>query len=189
MEQATQILRKEHDAILKMLEAATRTSERLERGQPVDPQILDDLLEFFRLFADQCHHGKEEELLFPVLEKKGVPRAGGPIGVMLDEHEQARKLIADMSASAAAFRYGDSSAGAHWARDARQYVDLLSRHISKENNVLFVMAESVLSEAEQQEIAAAFARLEIEKMGEGTHERLHAKMDKVLAETAARSGG
>lgn len=188
MERATEVLRKEHDAILKMLEAATRTGERLDRGQPVDPQILDDLLEFFQLFADKCHHGKEEDLLFPLLEKKGMPRAGGPIGVMLHEHEEGRRLIAEMSASAAAYRDGNATAGERWSGAARQYADLLRQHIFKENNVLFVMAERMLSEAEQQETAAAFSRVETEKMGAGTHERLHAKMDRILAETAPRDG-
>ena len=189
MERATEVLRKEHDAILKMLEAATRTSEHLEHSHSVNSQILDDLLEFFQLFADKCHHGKEEDLLFPFLEKKGMPRDGGPIGVMLHEHELGRKLIAEMAASSAAYGAGDSSAGMRWARAARQYVDLLSQHISKENNVLFTMAERILSEDEQQQIATAFEKLEIEKMGVGTHERLHAKMNKVLAELGPAGGG
>ena len=119
MPAATHILRHEHEAILKMLGAARRVAGELERDVNVDQQTLADLLEFFRLFADQCHHGKEEELLFPLLERKGIPRSGGPIGVMLEEHDQGRRLIRELSDSATAYGSGDSDAGRRWAKAAR----------------------------------------------------------------------
>jgi len=184
---ATDTLRKEHDAILKMLDAAEEFATRLERRQPVAPQQLTDLLEFFRLFADQCHHGKEETLLFPLLEKKGMPRQGGPIGVMLQEHDHGRALIAEMGEAAQALAAGNVEAGARWAHAARRYVALLREHIHKENEILFRMAEQMLSEAEQEELAGAFDRLEAETMGPGTHERLHRLMDNLTAQLFGRT--
>jgi len=184
MKGATEILRTEHEAILKMLDAAIRLSDQIERRQPVKTELLHKVIEFFQVFADKCHHGKEEDLLFPFLEKKGMPREGGPIGVMLHEHTLGRKLIAEMRASADASAAGDSAAGMRWARAARQYADLLNKHISKENDILFVMAERILTDGEQQEMAAAFDKMETEKMGAGTHERLHASMDELLAALA-----
>ena len=97
MPTATELLRHDHEAITKMLDAAEVVAQRLDKGEPVREEVLQNLLEFFRLFADKCHHGKEEELLFPLLEKKGVPVNGGPIGVMLNEHEQGRALIKEMA--------------------------------------------------------------------------------------------
>ena len=185
MDIATQMLRKEHDAILRMLDATERAAQLLDRAGPVKPDTLTGLLEFFRLFADRCHHGKEEDLLFPLLEKKGVPREGGPIGVMLFEHDQGRSLIQQMAESAEAYGRGDAPAGARWAGAARQYAELLREHINKENNILFVMAERLLTESEQRELAGAFENLEVEKMGAGTHERLHALMDKLVAEISS----
>ena len=181
METATQILRKEHDAILKMLGVTGLVAQKLDRREPVAPETLVGLLEFFRLFADTCHHGKEE-LLFPMLEKKGLPRAGGPIGVMLWEHDKGRELIRAMASAADAYRGGDAASGQRWAQAAYGYADLLREHIMKENEILFVMAERMLSDAEQRELAAAFDKVEVEKMGAGTHERLHALMDKLAAE-------
>ena len=69
-----------------------------------------------------------------------------------------------------------------WAAAAVDYAQLLREHIAKENQILFVMAERMLTPAEQQELAAAFDKVETEKLGAGTHERLHAMMDKLLAE-------
>jgi hemerythrin-like domain-containing protein len=186
MAEATKILRHEHEAILKMVGATEEVARRLARGEEVRQEILANLLEFFRLFTDQCHHGKEEDLLFPLLERKGLPRSGGPIGVMLAEHEQGRSLIKELREAAEAYQLRAEGAGGRWARAGRGYADLLRAHIDKENNVLFAMAERVLTPGEQASLAENFEKLEVERMGAGTHERLHAMMDKLLAEIAPK---
>jgi hemerythrin-like domain-containing protein len=86
-----------------------------------------------------------------------------------------------MAEATAAYKSGDKSAGKRWAGAGAGYVALLRAHIDKENNVLFAMAERVLTPAEQADLAEGFEKLEVEKMGEGTHERLHAMMDTLLA--------
>ncbi len=182
MATATKVLRHEHEAILKMLEVTEQVANRLERGEAVRQEVLANLQEFFRLFADQCHHGKEEDLLFPLLEQKGIPRTGGPIGVLLHEHEEGRSLIRQMGDAAGATESGLAGAGSRWAGAARGYVGLLRGHIEKENNVLFMMAERLLTPGEQEQLAEDFEKLEVDKMGVGTHERLHAMMDKMLVE-------
>src|SRR3989337_494578 len=123
-----------------MLEVAEAVAIQRDRGETVPADSLSGLLEFFRLFADRCHHGKEEDLLFPLLEKKGLPRAGGPIGVMLHEHEQGRALVKQMADAAEAYGGGAAEAGGRWAEAARGYSFLLRQHIDKEKNVLFVIA-------------------------------------------------
>lgn len=182
MTTATAILRKEHDAILRMLDTTEKVARQLDRGERAAPETLTGLLEFFRLFADRCHHGKEEDLLFPLLEKKGLPHAGGPIQVMLMEHEQGRSLIQRMTEAAEAYSGGAAEAGPRWAEAARLYVAMLRQHIYKENNVLFRIAENVLTDTEQRELVAAFEKAEEQKMGPGTHERLHALMGKLTAD-------
>ena len=179
---ATTVLRNEHEFILKVLDAADEVVRRLQGGRAVAPQMLDDILEFLRLFADRCHHGKEEDLLFPLLEAKGVPRDGGPIGVMLSEHDEGRALIRAMAEAAREYRTNPAGAGPRWARDAAAYSTLLRQHIGKENDILFVIAERMLSPDEQARLAADFERVEVEKMGAGTHERLHAQMEGLLKE-------
>ncbi len=181
MNAATSLLRKEHDAILRMLDVTEELVRQLERGEDVEPETLSELLEFFRVFADRCHHGKEEELLFPMLERKGLPNPGGPTGVMRAEHEQARALIKAMEEAGENYGKGMAGAGARWAEAARGYAMLLHEHIDKENNVLFKMAENLLTEAEQLELARAFEKLEEEKIGVGTHERLHSLIERLAA--------
>jgi hemerythrin-like domain-containing protein len=182
MNSATATLRKEHEAILKILQATEEGARLLSRGEPVAPATLSGLLEFLRLFADRCHHGKEEEHLFPALERKGLPRSGGPVGVMLHEHEQGRALIRQMGEAAEDYAAGKTQAGQIWADAASSYVYLLRSHIMKEDNILFAMAEQMLTKSEQQELSEAFERVERDKLGPGTHERLHDLMDRLYSE-------
>ncbi|HWQ03676.1 MAG TPA: hemerythrin domain-containing protein [Candidatus Nitrosotenuis sp.] len=182
MTTATQVLRQEHDAILRMLEATEEAARQLAAGEHLEPRILDGLLEFFRLFADRCHHGKEEDLLFPKLQEKGMPRNMGPIGVMLIEHDQGRALVRQMQQAALEYQQGRSGAASRWAEAARGYIALLREHIYKENQILFVMAERMLTDEEQRELSARFEVVEEEKMGAGTHQRLHALMEQLWNE-------
>ena len=186
MKTATEILRHEHEAILRMLDVTEALARQLATGERVAPQQLDDLLDFFRTFADRCHHGKEEDLLFPLMESKGMSRQGGPTGVMLDEHEQGRALIRAMGEAAEDYKKTVPDAGARWAAAAAGYAELLRQHIHKENSILFVIAENMLSSEEQQRLAAEFDRVETEKIGAGTHERLHKMMDRLAAEVLAK---
>ncbi len=172
MVQATEVLRREHDGITKVLEVLEVSADRLERGENVPASVLDGLVEFLRVFVDHCHHGKEETALFPLLESRGIPRQG-PIGVMLSDHEQGRALARELGVAIEAVKSGGTGAGKRLAQVARQYSAHLRSHIDKENNILFVMAERLLSPEEQMRLAEEFERIELEKIGAGEHERLH----------------
>jgi hemerythrin-like domain-containing protein len=108
----TEALKKEHEAIKLMLRILEEVSERLESGEKVGPERPESILEFIRVFADKCHHGKEEGLLFPAMEKVGIPRARGPIGVMLFEHKEGRNFVKGMSEAVEKYADGLLSAAA-----------------------------------------------------------------------------
>lgn len=173
MPNATLILRKEHDAILKMLDATEEAARRIEAGQTVAPETLEGLLEFFRLFADRCHHGKEEDLLFPLMEKRGIPAQGGPLAVMLDEHVQGRAFVRAFREAAKRYAAGDKSAAGEIVENVNGYVHLLLHHIMKEDQVLYVMADRALKESDDEELLRGFDRVEHELIGHGAHERYH----------------
>ncbi|HXX99540.1 MAG TPA: hemerythrin domain-containing protein [Candidatus Limnocylindrales bacterium] len=185
MKSATQILRDEHDAILLMLDALEGVARRLESGDAIALQTLTDFHEFATLFADRCHHGKEEDLLFPFLERKGVPRAGGPLGCMLTEHDEGRGYVRLMGMNAEPCASGDAAARIAWIGAARGYANLLRNHIWKENEILFRIAERVMSPEEQEALAKEFAKVEEEKIGQETHARLEEKLAKLTREMAA----
>lgn len=178
---ATAILMHEHEVIGQALAVLDAMAGRLAAGGSVPAQDLEQLLEFFVAFADGCHHAKEERILFPALEAAGVRREGGPIGVMLDEHEAGRRLIGRMRRDAAAAAGGDAEARRRFAEAAHEYVALLEGHIAKENRVLFPAADTRLTEEDDREITAAFEQHEALEMGPGVHEGFHRMLDDLAA--------
>lgn len=129
-------------------------------------------LDFFRRFADACHHAKEEQALFPLLEQRGVPKERGPIGMMLLEHSEGRGLLAGLELALAAEdrpRF-DASAGTYCA--------LMRAHISKENDVLFPMGTRLLDASDDEALARHFAAIERGAGGAALHERLHAELSR-----------
>ncbi len=176
---ATQELRDEHEGIKVALLTLGRMSSNLDSGQAVDVDDLEAVVDFLRTFADRCHHGKEEDLLFPALERAGIPKEGGPIGVMLTEHAHGREQIRAMADAIPRLREGDLDARRDFASAAREYVRLLSDHIEKENNVLFPMADRHIPQEEQAELSEGFERIEQERIGPGVHERYHELLDRL----------
>ena len=168
----------EHEAVRLTLRVLEVISTDIDRsGRIAGGDDIDTLLEFFRVFVDKCHHGKEEQLLFPALEEVGVGREGGPIGVMLDEHRQGRELVGAMTAAMARHRQGEAAAAARFSEAATDYIDLLNRHIEKENTVLFSIADRHLSKDTLSELKKGFDRLETEQIGNGRHAEFHRMLE------------
>jgi len=173
-------LKKEHRAVegsLRILEGLCRKIE--SQGKFPDPTHVDQLLEFFAVFVDTCHHGKEEALLFPALEAQGVSRQNGPIGVMLAEHDSGRNHIKGMRQALADYKGGRQAATTDFVRHARGYTDLLRQHIFKEDNVLFHMADQRLPAEVKNELVKGVERSEEEKVGHGRHEAFHRMLDEL----------
>ena len=162
---ATQQLINEHEVILKMLEILGAATEKLENNEDVNLQDIESMIDFLRVFADKCHHRKEEALLFPALEKKGISNQGGPIGVMLNDHVQGRKFIQGMADGIEVYKADKTKGARKIAENALDYINLLSQHIAKENNVLFKMADNVLSPLDQQELLIQFDEAEEKELG------------------------
>jgi hemerythrin-like domain-containing protein len=154
------------------------------RGEVVPADFARWAIGFFRQFADGCHHHKEEEALFPLLVRRGLPKEGGPVGVMLSEHELGRELIREMEAAL------DETplASNQFADAASQYISLLHQHIWKENNVLFQMAERILSPEDDAQLLEAYKQSVCQTHGRALHEQLVAEVgawEQRLAATAA----
>ena len=177
---ATALLKEEHDLILRGLTVLEKVAARLAGGKPVGPETLAKLVGFFRNFADRCHHGKEEAMLFPALESAGLPRDGGPTGVMCMEHEDGRACVQGIAAATARL-VRDPAAAQEVVQHARQFVTLLRAHIEKENNVLFIMADSILSPEDQQALFRRYGQFTEEHAGC----RIHAEPTALIRELEA----
>jgi hemerythrin-like domain-containing protein len=170
---ATAALRHEHEVILRALDILERLADRLAAGQPVNDTTLSELVQLFQTFADRCHHGKEEDQLFPAMRAKGM---GSTLPVFVEEHEEGRGYVRTLASGAT---------GAEKVRAARRYVGMLREHIQRENDILFPMADELFSAEEHGALARAYADVELRVVGPGVHERLLTTLARLEAEVPA----
>ena len=181
---ATEALKKDHRLIEKMLDILQKTAKKLDQGGDAPAEALKNVSVFIKTFADNYHHGKEEELLFKAMEEKGFPREGGPIGVMLIEHDEGRGYSHALAESIEKYSAGDNSAKKAIAENARNYSDLLSQHIPKEDGILYMMADNILSESFQEELLKKFDVVEKEKLGDGGWQKYAGLVDQLAKDLA-----
>ena len=177
--EATHILMSEHRVIERVLTAMEKAVEALTLGKVVKPEFFLEASDFIKGFADGCHHAKEEKVLFEAMVKAGVPKAGGPVGMMLLEHEQGRAFVRAMRAGVEKWQSGDNAGRTEVIKAANGYIDLLRAHIYKEDKILFPLADDAILWEEQEQIAKDFERIEHEETGEGVHEKYLALAEKL----------
>jgi hemerythrin-like domain-containing protein len=176
--QATDILRGEHEHILRACAILERMAARVG---DVDASDATAIVDFVRFYADGMHHAKEENVLFPALEAAGMPRRGGPIGVMLGEHERGREHVGGMLDAVTSFHTVEGRTA--FADSARGFAALLEHHIAKENNVLFMMADRLLGRGDETPLLEAYAARDVEK---ATHESILAELSQRRRDRRAR---
>lgn len=152
---AIKILVDEHDYILKMI-AITENILKSNDSSTVDLNHVESIVDFIKNFADKYHHLKEEDNLFVKMEEFGMPREGGPIGVMINEHNQGRHYIKLAEAGIEGLKKGDTSAYHQIQDNLLNYCELLIQHIGKENNVLYPMAERIFPTNVDTEMTSQF---------------------------------
>ena len=169
--QATDILMQEHRVIERVLDALETAAVALERARPVRPAFFLEAADFIAGFADGCHHRKEEGVLFGAMIDSGAPRNGGAIDMMLEEHEQGRALTRAMRDGARRLGEGDLDAARVVVSNARRYVALLRDHIAKEDEMLFPMADEIITPQQLAAVLHGYQQIEQQDAGDGAHER------------------
>ena len=142
---STESLRKDHKLIEKVLQALDATIKLLKDGKQIPEDILLPTIDFTQNFTDICHHGKEEEALFPALEKAGMPSHMGPIRMMIIDHQRTKTISKKIGETSKKYLETNDSIDLILALEV--YVQHVTEHLWKENNRLFMMAEARLNHA------------------------------------------
>jgi hemerythrin-like domain-containing protein len=162
------ILAEEHALILRAVELLERGLARLEAGTSMGGPFFVALAEFFRVFADRYHHGKEEGILFPfMVAEMDYPQKSGPIAVLSSDHAAGRAHVRAM-ADAAARLAAEPAATAELLEHGLAYAVLLRAHIDREDHKVFPTVEDFLGADERSGLSAAFARFESAEGGHRT---------------------
>ena len=134
-------LRAEHDLIERVAGSLRTFARQRGRGEG-SPEDGPRFLAFFRLYAGQFHHAREEDTLFVALQRDAeLPGDRGPIAALLEDHHRMAGLLDRMEPVAA-----DPSLEARAALEAiaLEYSQQLWQHIDAENSVVLPESESRL---------------------------------------------
>jgi hemerythrin-like domain-containing protein len=156
MDSATKNLENDHVHILRLIDVM----ELFTNLSKPDISDLETIVSLIKNYADGFHHQKEEKLLFPMLAEKGFSPEQGPVAVMLHEHAVGRNFVKGMSEALAIYKDGDENAIPGIVLNMRGYISLLRNHIAKENNILFRMADNVLTPDDHQALLKEFSKVE-----------------------------
>ena len=167
---STESLQKDHKLIEKVLQALDATIKLLKEGKQIPEQILLNTIDFTQNFTDICHHGKEEEALFPALEKAGLPTNMGPIHIMLIDHKRTKEIAGHIGA--ASKKYLENGDSDYLIEVLELYVQHVNEHLWKENNRLFMMADARLNYAAK-DVDKNINDIEEKKLKELGKTRLH----------------
>lgn len=152
-----EILMDDHQATEKVFAALDNA---FSASQPPPVRMVSEAMEYLSVYLDRCHNHKEEDYLFPLIEKRGIPREGGPLAVMLAEHEESRRLLAVLTPLAKEYVAGHREVTEALAEAFVAYSSLLKQHFWKENDILYPMALRVLRPEDEASILAGIERTE-----------------------------
>ncbi len=178
-----QILVDEHEVIVSVLDAIDAVAARTSAAGRFPTDFFEKAVDFIVNYADHFHHAKEEDHLFPRLEARGLPRQGGPIGMMLHEHDEGRAHVSTLRAALPKAGQGDRDAAVQVCDAAVAFAALLRNHILKENQVLYRMGDQFMSSSDKEALVQEFADAERTRVPAGTGEKYRA-LAKELRKTA-----
>ncbi len=183
-----QVLKHEHRVIEQVVAGMSAIADLLDSGKQVDPSILADLVQFLGVFADRCHHAKEEQYLFPLLAAKAHARGKRDLNLLEQEHRSATQQVRELAKVSAAYIQNPVVMRHRVIEVLRKLVELYPAHIWKEDYLLFPVAQQNLSPREQEGLAEKFLDIERE-VGEDVHAAFEMLADKLGAVVEYRNSG
>ena len=170
----------EHEMIERAMAALKSNLEKIDEAVKA-PLQMQRAIDFLLEFGDKMHNTKEERFLFPLMGQKGLPVEGGPLGVMLMEHDAERKLLGRMIAELPNLAEATAAARQKFAAEGFEYLTIRAEHIWKENDVLYPMGRKVISEEENVTLLKEFKTLDKQTYGDTArqhYEQMLAEVEK-----------
>jgi len=149
----------EHEMIERAMAILKSNLEKIDQAVTA-PLQMQRAIDFLLEFGDKMHNSKEEKFLFPLMGQKGLPLEGGPIGVMLMEHDAERKLLQKMMADLPNLAEAKTSERQKFAAKGFEYLTIRAEHIWKENDVLYPMGRKVFSDEDNVSLLDAFKSID-----------------------------
>jgi len=179
VQKAIEVLMNEHRLIEQVLGSLETFTLEVEGGLGPARPLLRDYGAFFRGFADACHHGKEEDILFQRMVERGFSRESGPVAVMLHEHRVGRGHVAVLREAGGGSGPLASVETELVLEHAGAFIPLLRAHILKEDRILYPMAVRLLTGPELDAMETDFEAFEARMRADGSYDRLQGLADRL----------
>ncbi|MFX1563502.1 MAG: hemerythrin domain-containing protein [Promethearchaeota archaeon] len=154
-------LRQEHRLIEKAANVVANLRDQLKSGRELRPDKFWRILDFWSTYADVLHHGKEEQLLFPLIEEKDNSTT---IATMIDqlvtEHTQMLGYIADMRQAARPLFAGNVASRKRVVDCLEAYIGIIVPHVKLEDQNLFSKIDELLSSQEMAYLTKEFESMD-----------------------------
>ena len=175
----------EHEMIERAMAVLKNNLEKIDEAVKA-PLQMQRAIDFLLEFGDKVHNTKEEEFLFPLMGQKGLPVQGGPIGVMLMEHDAERNLLQRMMAELPNLAEAATTKRQKFAAEGFEYLTIRAEHIWKENDVLYPMGRKLFSDEDNTSLLNAFKTLDQQTYGDAARDHYAQMLAEVEKDSEAR---
>ena len=140
----------EHRLIERMIEAMRQELQRIEKDRNIDTAFINTIVDFIRTYADHCHHGKEEDILFRELNKKTLsPEHQKIMDELIEEHRRGREITGKLADASLRYSKGDQNSISVIMECLKDLVEFYPKHIEKEDKHFFIPVMDYFSKDEK----------------------------------------
>lgn len=140
----------EHRLIERMIALMENELQEAEKKNRADARFIDAATRFIRTYADRCHHGKEEDILFRELKKKNISQEHKKImDELVEEHTWGRETTRRLVDRNARYEKGDGDVFPEIVDCIGQLVRFYPKHIEKEDKHFFIPVMDYFSDSEK----------------------------------------
>jgi len=160
------VLVSEHTLIRQFLSSLSFALEKLERGETLSKEYVEQVVVFARNFVDKHHHFKEEYQMFRMVAQKHDGRLDAQLDALRNQHEHGRRYITDIAAALDGHLAGDDIKTTTMLESLAAYLSMLRQHINREDHIFYPMARKALTGEEFEQLRTSFTEADA-KAGEG----------------------
>jgi hemerythrin-like domain-containing protein len=141
----------EHRLIERMIDVMKEELVLIEREKKADPEFIEMAVDFIRTYADRCHHGKEEDILFRDLGvKKLTDDHRRTMEELVEEHKWGRRVTARLVEANTRYVQGNKEALSAIMDCIKALIEFYPKHIEKEDKHFFIPCMDYFTEAEKE---------------------------------------
>jgi hemerythrin-like domain-containing protein len=151
----------EHRLIERMVRALHQEMHAMEEQDEMNLEVIDAAVDFFRTYADRCHHGKEEDILFRDLAGKALsPEHKKIMDELIQEHRFGRQTVGKLVNAKERYAQGDKGARQEIIGFLKTLVEFYPAHIEKEDKHFFMPCMAYFSLEERNAMLHEFGEFD-----------------------------